>query len=49
MKPVIRLEHIEKVFTDGKEDFEALRDVSLEVNEGEISGSLSVIMSLSLT
>ena len=32
MKPVIRLEHIEKVFTDGKEDFEALRDVSLEVN-----------------
>ena len=25
MKPVIRLEHIEKVFHDGKDDFEALR------------------------
>ena len=30
MKPVIRLEHIEKVFHDGKDDFEALRDVSLD-------------------
>ena len=42
MKPVIRLEHIEKVFTDGKEDFEALRDVSLEVNEGDIFGIIGL-------
>ena len=42
MKPVIRLEHIEKVFTDGKEDFEALRDVSLEVNEGDICGIIGL-------
>ena len=42
MKPVIRLEHIEKVFTDGKEDFEALRDVSLEVNEGDIFGIIGM-------
>ena len=38
MEPVIRLEHIEKVFTDGKEDFEALRDVSLTVHRGEFLG-----------
>ena len=42
MKPVIRLEHIEKVFTDGKEDFEALRDVSLAVNEGDIFGIIGL-------
>ena len=42
MEPVIRLEHIEKVFTDGKEDFEALRDVSLEVNEGDIFGIIGL-------
>ena len=42
MKPVIRLEHIEKVFHDGKDDFEALRDVSLEVNEGDIFGIIGL-------
>lgn len=42
MKPVIRLEHIEKVFTDGKEDFEALRDVSLEIAPGDIFGIIGL-------
>ena len=37
MKPVIRLEHIEKVFHDGKDDFEALRDVSLDVEQGDMA------------
>ena len=41
MKPVIRLEHIEKVFHDGKDDFEALRDVSLDVEEGDIFSASS--------
>ena len=42
MKPVIRLEHIEKVFHDGKDDFEALRDVSLDVEEGDIFGIIGL-------
>ncbi|MFQ8766785.1 MAG: ATP-binding cassette domain-containing protein [Oscillospiraceae bacterium] len=42
MKPVIRLEHIEKVFHDGKDDFEALRDVSLDVEEGGIFGIIGL-------
>ena len=42
MKPVIRLEHIEKVFTDGKGSFEALRDVSLEVQQGDIFGIIGL-------
>ena len=42
MEPVIRLEHIEKVFSDGKEAFEALRDVSLEVREGDIFGIIGL-------
>ena len=42
MEPVIRLEHIEKVFTDGKGSFEALRDVSLEVQQGDIFGIIGL-------
>ena len=42
VKPVIRLEHIEKVFHDGKDDFEALRDVSLDVEEGDIFGIIGL-------
>ena len=42
MKPVIRLEHIEKVFHDGKDNFEALRDVSLDVEEGDIFGIIGL-------
>lgn len=42
MKPVIRLEHIEKVFHDGKDDFEALRDVSLDVEAGDIFGIIGL-------
>lgn len=31
MESVIRLEHVEKIYTGGKDEVEALRDVSLSV------------------
>ena len=42
MNPVIRLEHIEKVFSGGKNEVEALRDVSLEVQQGDIFGIIGL-------
>ena len=42
MEPVIRLEHVEKVFTDGKDELKALRGVSLSVAQGDIFGIIGL-------
>lgn len=42
MEPVIRLEHVEKIYTGGKDEVEALRDVSLSVEQGDIFGIIGL-------
>ena len=42
MNSVIRLEHIEKKFSGGKEEVEALRDVSLDIAPGDIFGIIGL-------
>lgn len=41
-QPLVRLQSVKKVYRDGSHTKEALKEISLEINEGEIMGLLGV-------